>query len=214
MKFQHFAIRYLRLKIRLLSIFSKKKAGNAAFMIFCTPYIKIRYDADKLKEAEKLLLLFNNLNTYGYRWNKGGSRKILIAHGFRSSAVNFEHFAKRLATKGFDVIAFDAPAHGLSEGKTLNALEYKNFIDAIHKTFGPFDGYLTHSYGGLAVSLSLSELEENGTEKTVLIAPAGNSISLCENFFNELRIQDPMVRKYFFENSERLSGRPIDWFYK
>ncbi len=203
---------FLRMKLRLLSLFSKKKAGNEAFRLFCTPFSRVAYADTIMDGAEKISFQFGNFTTRGYRWNNGGSKKILIAHGFRSAAPNFRHFSTLLAAKDYEVVAFDAPAHGLSEGNTLNAVEYKNFVKALHDTFGPFDAFLGHSFGALAIGLTVSEMKSNKMLKMAFIAPAANASQLTESFLRDMKIKDREVKAYFYANIERLSGYSIDWF--
>lgn len=212
MNVQGIIIKVFRARLQLLAAISKKRAGNEAFRIFCTPYFRIAYQQSQFQHAEKLSFRFGSIKTVGYRWNKGGTKKLLIIHGFRSASVNFLHFAALLIEKDYEIVAFDGPAHGLSEGKSLNAMEYTNFITALCGQFGPFDSFLSHSFGGLAVSMHLANLPENAHIKTVLIAPAANSKQLIEFFFKEMRIKDPFVQKHFYANIHRLSGKEIDWF--
>jgi len=68
MKVQKFLISYFRVKIRLLSLFSKQKAGNAAFEIFCTPYSRFFYKAIEVSNAQTLNYHFEGLAISGYRW--------------------------------------------------------------------------------------------------------------------------------------------------
>ncbi|HTG57325.1 MAG TPA: alpha/beta hydrolase, partial [Niabella sp.] len=212
MNVQGIIIKIFRARLQLLAAISKKRAGNEAFRIFCTPYFRMAYKENLFENAERLSFRFGAINTVGYRWNKGGNKKLLIAHGFRSAAVNFLHFVGPLIEKGYEIATFDAPAHGLSEGKSLNAIEYKDFIASLHQQFGPFDAFLCHSFGGLAVSMNLAELPGNSNIKTVLIAPAANSRQLIEFFFKEMRIKDELVQEYFYANIHRLSGKNIEWF--
>lgn len=213
MKVLKFIQSYYVLRIKTLALISKRKAARLAFDIFCWPYTRVKYSLPEFfRKAEQLELEFDQLITKGYRWNKGGSKKIYIAHGFRSSAVNFGHFAKKLAAKGFEVIAFDGPAHGLSQGNRITALAYKNFIHAVDEKYGPFDGYVTHSFGGLASSLVVSEIPGNGAKKLVLIAPASDTRSLCEVYFTQMKMTDKQLQQCFFEEIERIGGHPVEWF--
>lgn len=212
MNVQSWIVKIFRARLKLLAAISKKRAGNEAFRIFCTPYFRMAYKDTQLETAERLSLRFGSTNTVGYRWNKGGDKKMLIVHGFRSAAVNFLHFVAPLVEKGYEIVSFDAPAHGLSGGKSLNAIEYKDFITLLHQQFGPFDAFLCHSFGGLAVSMNLAELPENSNIKTVLIAPAANSRQLIEFFFKEMRIKNELVHQHFYANIRRLSGKNIEWF--
>ena len=165
-----------------------------------------------MQNSTRLSLNFEGLDITGHQWNKGGNKKLLIAHGFRSASANFKHFAEKLSAKGYEVLAFDAPAHGLSGGKTISALVYKSFVHAINEHFGPFDAYLAHSFGGLAVSLHLEEIPDNARIKVVLIAPAANTQQLCEDFFREMRIKDPLVQQHFYDKIRHLSNKDVEWF--
>lgn len=212
MKVQKFIISWFRFKVRLLAIISQRWAGNVAFKIFCTPYYNLLYKRQTIPNIEQLVYHYNGIKTTGYRWGGGGNRKILIAHGFRSSAIKFEYFANKLAAKGYEVIAFDAPAHNMSDGKQLTAIDYKDFVFSLNKHFGPFEGYLTHSFGGLAVCMNLAEMPSNKNIKTILIAPAANSKTIIELFFKRMDIINKKVQRYFYDNIKRLSGKDIEWF--
>lgn len=212
MKIQKLIISWFRVKIKLLSFFCKKCGANVAFKIFCTPYYNLLYKSQSIDDVEQLSFAFNGKRAVGYKWRNAGRKKILIAHGFRSSAVKFKEFAQKLAEKNFEVIAFDAPAHNSSKGKQLTAIDYKDFIAEIDSKFGPFHGFLTHSFGGLAVSMHLAEMLHNNNIKTVLIAPAANSKTIIQLFFKEMRLTDKKVQDYFYNKIETLSGHNIDWF--
>ena len=213
MKLQQFIQSYYVHRIKALGHFSKKKAARYAFDIFCWPFTRVNYKPTEfLQQAEQLELAFEGLKTKGYRWNTGGAKKIYIAHGFRSSAVNFSHFAKRFIAKGYEVVAFDAPGHGLSEGNRITGIIYKRFIEAINKNYGPFDGYVTHSFGGLGAAFAVADMPENSTIKIALIAPASDTRSLSEIFFKEMKIRDAKVQRYFLEEIEKLGQNSIEWF--
>src|SRR6478672_8811159 len=110
---QRVSLIYIRTKFKLLSAISKKKAAEQAFQLFCTPPTRDKKELPKLfKAAEKLEFSFDEFNIVGYRWNKGGRKKVLILHGFESTAINFEKYVEPLVSKGYGVLAFDAPAHG------------------------------------------------------------------------------------------------------
>src|SRR5688572_11458715 len=157
MKFrQKVAIRFIRAKFKILSSISKKKAAKKAFELFCTPQSRNVKELPPLfKEAEKLQFKFQGFNIVGYRWNKGTGRKALIVHGFESSAANFERHANAFIKKGYEVMAFDAPAHGRSSGKRMNAMIYRDFIKHIYTVYGPIQTFTAHSFGALALSMSL-----------------------------------------------------------
>lgn len=167
MKLQNFIKAGLKTQISLLALFSKRKAGNKAFNIFCTPFGKTTYAATAvLQSAEALQMTCNGMLLRGYRWNKGAPEKLLIAHGFRSHTQRFEHLIPHLIERNYEIVAFDAPAHGLSAGKRINAIDYTKAISLITSRYGPFDVYVAHSFGGLAVVLSVvAEQAQNENKK-------------------------------------------------
>ena len=212
MKRQQVLLQLLRMRLRALSLVSKRKAGDAAFRIFCTPFSRMSYSKAQMEPAEVLSFQFKGQTTVGYRWNKGGTQKLLIAHGFSSASFNFRHLALLLAEKGYEVIAFDAPAHGLSEGKTLNAVDYKDFIQTVEQRLGPFHAWLGHSFGGLAMALALSDIPNNEDKKIVWIAPAANARQLTESFFAQLKIENQAVKDFFYAHIDQIGGHSIDWY--
>ncbi|WP_300600414.1 alpha/beta fold hydrolase [Niabella sp.] len=213
MKLQNFIKELYKTRIRLLALVSKKRAGNYAFRLFCTPLGKTSYTlSPQLQSAEQLSLVYGQQPLKGYRWNKGGLRKLLIAHGFRSHTQRFEHLIPQLIEKGYEVTAFDAPAHGRSGGKQINAIDYMQLITRLTEQYGPFDTYIGHSFGGLAVALAVSELPRNASIKMVLFAPAADTTGLAAVFLKQMAITDPEIQQHFFNNVRRLSGKDLSWF--
>ncbi|SDD68692.1 alpha/beta hydrolase [Niabella drilacis] len=213
MKLQNFIKELYKARIRALALISKKRAGDTAFRIFCTPIGKGNYTLTPLlRSAGQLSLQFGQYHLKGYQWNKGAGRKLLIAHGFRSHTQRFEHLVPLLIEKGYEVVAFDAPAHGLSSGKQINAIDYTQLVSVLAHLYGPFDAYIGHSFGGLAVTLAVSELPQPGPVKIVLFAPASDTVGLAATFLKQMEITDPEVHRHFYNNVIRLSGKDLGWF--
>jgi alpha-beta hydrolase superfamily lysophospholipase len=209
---QKIAVGYIRARLNLLAVVSKKKAAEKAFEIFCTPFRKSKKKAPPVFEkAEKLSFTFNNYTIRGYRWNHPSSKKFLILHGFESSAYNFDRYVNPIIKKGYEVLAFDAPAHGKSSGKQINLPLYVNTIKEISVRYGPVDTYMAHSFGGIAVTLFLESLPHNENTRLVLIAPATETHTAVDSFFNFLQLNDE-VRKEFDMLLERKGGMPLSYY--
>lgn len=209
---QQWALKYIRSKFKLLSLISKRKAAEQAFRLFCTPqYRNTKALPPIFEKAEKLQLQFLSYTVRGYRWNAGAAKKVLILHGFESSVINFDRYVKPLLKKGFEVLAFDAPAHGRSTGKQFNALLYKELIQEIYKIYGPIHSFLAHSFGGLALSLALEEIPHDDETKVALIAPATETTTAVDSFFGLLKL-DPALRPYFDAVILKNGGHPPAWF--
>lgn len=209
---QRIVLKYIRTKFKLLSAFSKKKAARKAFALFCTPQYRNKKKLPPVFEkAEKVHFHFEKSNISGYSWNKDSEKKALILHGFESSVINFDRYITPLTKKGYAVYAFDAPAHGRSTGKMINVVIYKKFIQTIYQNYGPFQAFIAHSLGGLALSLALEDIAPNATDKVVFIAPATETTTAIETYFKFLKL-DAGVRTEFDKLVEQLSGRPPVWF--
>jgi pimeloyl-ACP methyl ester carboxylesterase len=209
---QRLALSYVRTKFKILSSISKKKAAEKAFELFCTPQQRNKKPLPKIfDQSEKLDFKIDDLTIRGWRWNHPAKRKALILHGFESSVVNFDKYIKALTAKGYEVLAFDAPAHGRSNGKQINAPLYKRTIREIDKKFGPINSYMAHSFGGLAVCLALEETGHTANCRLVLIAPATETTSAIDNFFKFLQL-DPSIRPEFEQLIIKKGGVVPAWY--
>jgi len=196
---QKLTIGYIRAQLNIMAMISKKKAARKAFDIFCTPFRKSKKKPLPLfDKAELLSFPLNDHVIRGYRWNSGGTKKILIVHGFESSAKNFERYISPLVKKGYEVMAFDAPAHGKSGGNRISLPVYIQTINKVAELYGPIDGFITHSFGGLATSHYLETTAHNENTRLVLIAPATETTSAIDSFFSFLKLNTD-IRKEFDE---------------
>ena len=209
---QRLAIGYIRTKFKLLSSISKKKAAEKAFELFCTPMRRNRKKPPKIfEEAETLKLKLGNDNIRGWRWNHPAEKKALIIHGFESSVINFDRYIRPLIRKGYEVLAFDAPAHGRSTGKKITAPMYADMIVEIHKNYGPIQSFMAHSFGGLAVSLALEKLDHDDSTRVVLIAPATETTTAISSFVKFLKL-DKEVEMEFHKLVQKVGGVPPSWY--
>ena len=208
---KQWALRYIRTKFKLLSAISKRKAAQQALRLFFTPLYRNQKELPPVfQKAEKLQFRFQGETVQGYRWNPS-SKKALIIHGFESSVVNFDRYVNPLIKKGYEVLAFDAPAHGRSTGNMINALVYKEFLQHIYSYYGPVDAYIAHSLGGLALSLFLEAQPQDAHTKAVLIAPATETTTAIDYAFAYMKL-DGGVRKEFDKLIKEVSGHPPEWF--
>ncbi|WP_026778104.1 alpha/beta fold hydrolase [Polaribacter sp. Hel_I_88] len=128
--------------------------------------------------------------SYGY-----SDKKVLFAHGWAGRRTQLFLIANLLLEKGFMVIAFDAPSHGKSTGKTTNILEYIESIKAINKEFGPFEAAVGHSFGGMAITNAQANQEifkclitvGSGDKIEDILINFAQNIGLNTNFGHQLK---------------------------
>jgi esterase/lipase len=209
---QRLALKYIRTKFKLLSAISKRKAAERLFKLFCTPQYRNKKKLPPIFEkAEKLHFAFQGNTIRGYRWNPPSDKKVLILHGYESSVINFDRYVRPLMRKGYEVLAFDAPAHGRSTGKMINAVIYKELIHHINNTYGPVTSFIAHSLGGLALCLFLEETDHDDNYKVALIAPAVETTTAINSYFKFLRLSDDL-RTEFDAMVEQIGGKPPGWY--
>jgi alpha-beta hydrolase superfamily lysophospholipase len=210
---QKIAIGYIRLKLKAFAIFSKRKAAEEAFHLFSTPYLPpIKTAPPIFENAERLNFLFNGLTIHGYRWNHSRTHKVLIIHGFNSQAYKFSKYVELLLKKDYEVVIFDAPAHGESEGKTINALEYSLMIKDAVKKYGPFNGFMAHSFGGIALCLALEDIPHDEDTKVVFIAPATETTTTLAYAMDFLGVKEKAVKKEIDNIVFEIGGKNTAWY--
>lgn len=203
----------IRIKLKLLSLLSKRWAGKAAFKVFCTPFpAAINNKTGIFDSGEPLEFTVNDALVKGFRFNHPAKKRILILHGFSSNCRNFYWYIAELVKKGYEVLAFDAPAHGMSEGTQVNALDYSKMIQEASRLYGPFDGYIAHSFGGISVSLALEQLLHDEKTKLVLIAPATETATAIDDAFTMLGLRSERIKNALKEEIKLISGHEVEWF--
>lgn len=211
---QRIIIKLYSTKFKVIQKFSPQKAAASFLKLFFTPYLTHR-KAERpaiFHKAEKLSFPFNGFTIRGFRWKSqnANAKTILVCHGMNSCAYRFERYVQLLMQQHFNVLAFDAQGHGQSEGKFLNAALYSEIIIEIEKHYGPLNGIIAHSVGGMATSFAMEKIDDP-LKKVVLIAPATETTSQLDIFFRLLNL--PLsYRMMVNEEIYRTRGLPPEWY--
>lgn len=203
---QKLGLLYYRTVINSLALVSKQAAAKKALTLFSTPLKRTSTpDTDWIRAAKTETVECKGLKLHCYRWNTESSRKLLIIHGFESAAGNYQHFIQPLTDKGYQVIAFDAQAHGNSEGTRITLFDFEENIRAIYNKYGPFNAYIAHSFGGLTLMHFCEQLPATPAPRIVLVAPATESVSAINRFFRMLKL-NRRIRPRFDQLVEEKAG--------
>jgi pimeloyl-ACP methyl ester carboxylesterase len=203
---QKLAIGYFKAKLNFFSRLSKRKAAEKALELFTTPmFSKVKNTPAVFEKAEKLHLLVNGFKLVGYRWNHPQPKRVMILHGFSSTVKKFDHFVMPLIKKGYEVLAFDAPAHGESSGRQVSVLDYTEMIKAVYEKFGPIHSFIAHSFGGLALSFFMEQQSYQENKKLVFIAPATETTTALSDFCSLLEL-DKEVEQEIWKLITEKSG--------
>jgi pimeloyl-ACP methyl ester carboxylesterase len=154
-----------------------------ALALFTVP-ARFRVDTRQrvlLKHARTSRLPFETGYLRVYHWGTNGPA-VLLAHGWSSCAARLTEFVTPLVQAGFQVIAFDAPAHGYSSGLSADAAACVRALLHVKQHFDPVRAVIGHSLGARAAMLLLSREQCVETRAAVLIASPPDVRYMFEQF--------------------------------
>ncbi len=178
--------------------------------LFFTP---LKYKApEKEKQAEsfseKFTVTVSGKKIQCYRWGSA-DKTVLFIHGWAGRSTQFRRFIKPLMAAGYQVVGFDGPAHGQSEGKRTTIADFVEALKAIYTVVGNPEAIITHSFGG-GVALYAAM---NGLPVKTLVNIASPTIG-DEIIGNYLRVIGGSDKtKNFFKNEIlKRYGKPFEQF--
>ncbi len=134
--------------------------------------------------------------------------KVLLAHGWSGRGTQLVKFADALLKVGFSTVSFDAPAHGKAKGKTTNMLDFIEAIHYIEEHFGPFEGAVGHSLGGMSL---LNAVREGLAINRLVTIGSGDIVTDIVKSFTELIALRPEIAALMVTKFEhRFGGRMND----
>ncbi len=105
-------------------------------------------------------------------------------------------FVDPLVSAGFSVIAFDAPAHGASAGRTASLIDFRDALRRVADRVGPVHAVIAHSFGSPAAEMALDL--DLAAQCVVFIAPPSRFDGFhkfVEAFELSSDVQDQMQRR-------------------
>jgi hypothetical protein len=187
-------------------------------LICYSPKFPLRLQQQQLlDEAEPFTLEVNDphfshsvLKFNGFRWGNG-SRKVLITHGWSSKGADFIDLITALrAVNDLQIIAFDAPGNGSSEGELSNLLLFAEAVKVIIHTYGAPDIMIGHSLGVVANTIAIQQTSINPS----LLINITPMVNLRENFIMTMSSADvpKAAQDRFFESFNQIFDVPTSYF--
>ncbi len=190
----------IRVAFRTLSAFSPKLAGRAAFRLFTTPLkigrlsptekrLAARADA-KLQGAEDISFNMQGKHIAAYRFGSkthAHSKRIILVHGWMSGARYMLAMVDPLLALGHEVICFDLPAHGASQGKQTDLTECAGALDQLLSRIDGADTIIAHSFGGAVTAYTLTRLRPKalGKDGHIVLLASPNQLSEVTKGFSK-----------------------------
>lgn len=186
-----------------LKLFFKVSSRTAPFIavrvaekLFTTPFHSKRRDIEHemLESAERFTIpTGNNIKLAGYRWGKKTDPIILLVHGWTATATCFVNFIDPLLERGYQVVSFDAIAHGETSGISVSLTEWADTVIAVMENMGKVYCIMGHSLGAGAIVIASSLKLE--TDKIVLISPVSDISKVTDQFAEALSIPKKIMEK-------------------
>ncbi|MFP9098262.1 alpha/beta fold hydrolase [Flavobacterium sp. RHBU_24] len=181
------AARLLGLYINLLSFFAPVKANAIAYKYFSQPLYG-RLNKNKLpiilREAVPVTLQHEGIGFQAYVW-PGNATTVLLAHGWESNAARWKLLISYLRKSGCTIVAVDAPAHGLSDGKEFTIPRYAAYINVAVLKYRP--QYLVgHSLGGATALYFQAHYPNPFIKKLVVLGAPSEFYSILKNYSKKL----------------------------
>ena len=153
----------------LLALFSRSRAAHKAFTLFCTPRRGriLPSQTSFLKAAENGVESVNDHRLQTYKW-AGDKETVLLLHGWESNSFRWRNLIGFLQNEGYNIITFDAPAHGRSSGKIFNVPIYTDCINFMVEKHQP-KFMIAHSVGGMAAVYHQYKYPVNSLESIITI---------------------------------------------
>jgi pimeloyl-ACP methyl ester carboxylesterase len=183
-----------RLQRKLLSlasyVFPKAVAGYWLKQ-FVTPIRHDRpgWESEILKEATAHTLE----NGIKY-WKWGNGPIVLLVHGWDGRGSQMGKFIPSLVQAGYQVIAWDGPAHGESPGETTHIVQYAQSLLTFGSQVAPIHAVIGHSFGAgasaLAINWGLS------VKKVVLIASPSSIQGVLDRYISFIKLPQRAANEF------------------
>jgi len=195
---------------KLLEAIYPKLAMLFAAKLFTTPIKhkipKREWDMDIKSDKQKIWIpsIKKEIQVYNYGT---GTKKILLVHGWSGRGTQLVKIADELLKMGYQIVSFDAPAHGKSQGKTTLMPEFVASILELEKLFGPFEFAIGHSLGGMSVLNAVKQ--KLNINKAVIIGSGDIILDIIEDFIKKIKLKPKIaiLLKIYFENKY---GEPME----
>ncbi|MBI3795275.1 MAG: alpha/beta fold hydrolase [Nitrospinae bacterium] len=152
-----------------------------------------REDRVLLAEGARIEITALDRKLVGWKWGEGPL--VVLVHGWGENAARYHRFIRPFVAAGYAVVAFDFPAHGESEGRFTNFLEFVKVLQTVIEHTGPPHAIIGYSMGGGAV-VSMWKMFDEKT-RMVLISSLYEVNETLTGFFDKSGVNPKLGREIF-----------------
>lgn len=173
--------------LNFLALLNRKLAAQKAFFIFC----KVRKGRVAPHQRSYLEAAKHNVDQVAghdiqiYHW-PGSGPTVLLLHGWESNTFRWRNLIHLLQESNYEVIAFDAPAHGFSSGTYLHVPLYTQCVEHMVHRYQP-QHIIGHSMGGMTALYHAHRHPQDTVEKIVTLGSPAEFQDIVDEFRRILR---------------------------
>ncbi len=212
---QPLAVVALRLLFRLSGVLAPRLAARFANYLWFRPQRHRPPDRELalLQRAPCYPMTHADKQIAVYCWGKGPT--VLLVHGWSGRGAQLGEFVAPLVDAGYRVVAFDAPAHGRSDGRHTTLLEINEVILQLARRFSPVHAVIAHSFGVPCVLFALQQ--ERFAQRMVALSAPATLDGLVETFARSLALsrrtvqilRDTLVQRFGEDVWTRFSAQTM-----
>ncbi len=203
------ALRTVRFAFGILDRTIPPLANRWGFKLFTTPYRYPLPQRERLvkESAEHFDIQYDGKKLQAYTWGTGPI--VLFVHGWAGRGLQVSELVQPLVNSGYQVVTFDAQAHGKSEGKTTNLVLMTGALQALCNKLGPIHTIVGHSFGG---TIGLYGIK-NGLDAQNLVTISTPSVGqgIIDEFLRRIN-GSASVGQYLRKRVLNLTGQSFDEF--
>lgn len=160
-----------RAVFRLLWQVAPEKTIERAARLLLTPPRHAFSEAEfaAMEEASLLPVATISGRLIGWRWGRAGDPVVVLVHGWGGRGTQLRAFVDPLLERGYSVVAFDAPGHGMTGGSESSLPHFLHGLNAVLDHLGPVHAIVGHSLGAAVTAMAVAR--RRAPMRTVLIAP-------------------------------------------
>jgi pimeloyl-ACP methyl ester carboxylesterase len=174
--------------------------------LFCTPP-RGRADEktrDILAAGRPFTVPHGSLRLAVRSWGAGPT--VMLAHGWGGQSGQLAGFVAPLVAAGYRVLAFDAPAHGDSDGRRTTLVEMARALVAVAASQGRLHAVVGHSMAGPVIAYGTRIGLE--ADRLVFVAPPADITEMSRSIARALGINDDVRGRMQRRLEDRLG---IPW---
>jgi pimeloyl-ACP methyl ester carboxylesterase len=125
-------------------------------------------------------------------WQWGNGPRVALVHGWGGVGGQLSSFVSPLVAEGFSVVTFDAPGHGMSDGRETPLLHFADAIEVVAANGAPLHGVIAHSLGAAATACALSR--GLTAQRVAFIGPPSRPSQWIRIFGAQIGVSETVIR--------------------